>query len=90
MKIATLKCRDCGEVLNQSHPFEDKDEGKVRLSSGLAAGPCPKGCRSTEKDLNLNTTLEITPFIDITQAEVDQASDDKQISEISKNGDFIR
>lgn len=59
MKLAILKCRDCGTELNRSIPFEDKDESKVRITSGLAAGSCPKGCRSTFSDLNLNTKLEI-------------------------------
>jgi len=59
MKIAILKCRDCGEVLNETEPFPDKEEGRVAVSSGLAAGPCPKGCRSTFSDLNMNTTLEV-------------------------------
>ncbi len=57
--VAKLKCRDCGTVLNTSVPFERKDEAKVRLLSGLAAGRCPKGCRSTLPDLNLNTEIEI-------------------------------
>lgn len=59
MKIAILKCGECGAELNRSVPFEEKDESKVRLTSGFAAGPCPKGCRSTFSDLNLNTKIEI-------------------------------
>lgn len=58
-KIAILKCKDCGKELNRSVPFEAKDEAKIRFSSGLAAGPCPNGCRSTFSDLNINTKLEI-------------------------------
>ncbi|MES1988412.1 MAG: hypothetical protein V4440_10335 [Pseudomonadota bacterium] len=63
MQIAILKCRDCGEELNRSKPFDEKDKSQVAISSGFAAGPCPKGCRSTFNDLNLNTqiTYEQTP-----------------------------
>ena len=57
-KIAILKCRDCKCELNRSKPYEDKHEGKVVVSSAFAAGPCPNGCRSTFKDLNLNTEIE--------------------------------
>lgn len=59
MKIAILKCRDCGKELNRTIPFPEADESRVMISSGLAAPPCPNGCRSTCEDLNLNTTLEI-------------------------------
>ena len=58
MRVAVVKCRDCGTVLNETKPFDKKDEGWIRLSSGLVAGPCPKGCRSTFRDMNLNTVLE--------------------------------
>lgn len=58
-KIAILSCADCGHELNRSIPFEAKDEGKVRMTSGFASGKCPKGCRSTFSDLNLNTKIKI-------------------------------
>lgn len=59
MKIAILRCKDCRTELNRTVPFPDDEEGRVRVSSALAGGKCPKGCRSTFSDLNLNTELEI-------------------------------
>ena len=59
MKIAIIKCRDCGTELNRTIPFEDGHEGRIRVTSGLAAGKCPNGCRETLMGLNLNTELVI-------------------------------
>lgn len=64
MKIAKVRCRDCGEVLNETIPFPEEDIGKVMISSGGAAGPCPRGCRSTFSDLNLNTKCEVEDVAD--------------------------
>lgn len=55
---ATLTCADCGTVLNTAEHVPESAKSKVALSSGLAAGPCPKGCRSTFSDMNWNTKLE--------------------------------
>lgn len=55
---ATLTCADCGRVLNTAEHVPESAKSKVALSSGLAAGECPNGCRSTFSDLNLNTKLE--------------------------------
>jgi len=55
---ATLKCADCGIVLNTALNVPESEKGRVSASSGLVATPCPNGCRSTETDLNLNTKLE--------------------------------
>lgn len=66
MKQAILKCGDCHMELNRSEPFIPEDESKVRMTSGMAAGPCPRGCRSTFSDLNLNTSIVI---YDIPDAE---------------------
>lgn len=59
MKVAVLRCRDCGHELNRTDPFPDHEESKVRVTSGLAGGACPRGCRSTFRDMNLNTRLEL-------------------------------
>lgn len=56
-QVAVIKCRDCGQELNRSIPFEEADKGKVIMTSGFAAGACPRGCRSTFKDLNINTEV---------------------------------
>ena len=56
--IGTLTCADCGTVLNTTNPLPDSDKGKVAMTSPLMAGKCPKGCRSTFSDLNMNTKLE--------------------------------
>lgn len=64
MKIAILKCNDCGKELNRSIPFEDADESKVRNTSVFSGGPCPNGCRSTFRDLNINTNIVIQDYIE--------------------------
>lgn len=64
MKIAVLKCKDCGTVLNETKPFPPEKEGLIRMGSPMMAGQCPKGCRSTFSDLNMNTTLEISDVPD--------------------------
>ncbi len=55
---AILKCRDCGHVLNTAEHVPEKEKARVAVSSPLAAGSCPKGCRATFSDLNINTDLE--------------------------------
>lgn len=62
LKIAKVFCRDCGEVLNETVPFPGEEVGKVLISSVNAAGPCPRGCRSTFTDLNLNTKCEVEDY----------------------------
>jgi hypothetical protein len=59
MRIAIIKCADCGEELNRTLPFPPEAEAKIRMTSALAAGPCPKGCRSTFTDMNINTRIEM-------------------------------
>ena len=54
---ATLKCHDCGAVLNTATDVPESKKLQVIISSGLAAGKCPNNCRSTLSDLNLNTDL---------------------------------
>jgi len=55
---AILKCRDCGHELNRAENVPTDQKGFVSVTSALAAPRCPKGCRSTLSDLNLNTTIE--------------------------------
>lgn len=59
MKQAIIYCRDCETELNRTDPFPDEDEGRVVISSAFAALSCPKGCRATFKDMNINTRLVI-------------------------------
>lgn len=60
--ILVLKCRDCGTELNRSdRPLTEEQARQARLNSAFAAGPCPKGCRSTFSDLNINTIIEEIP-----------------------------
>lgn len=54
---ATLKCHDCGTVLNTAEHVPESEKSRVSIFSGFAAGRCPKGCRSTFSDLNINTDL---------------------------------
>ena len=58
---AILTCRDCDTILNTAERVPESEKGRVAVSSGFAAGPCPKGCRSSFSDLNLNTKLEWQP-----------------------------
>ncbi|KKN34004.1 hypothetical protein LCGC14_0798170 [marine sediment metagenome] len=55
---AILKCSDCGQTLNTAEHVPKDQKGRVAMSSGFAAGSCPRGCRATFSDLNLNTDLE--------------------------------
>lgn len=52
-----LLCADCGEVLNTARHVPEHDKSKVTIASALVAGQCPKGCRSTWSDCNINTEL---------------------------------
>jgi len=58
-----LVCADCGGQLNVTSEFSKKElrEAWTHLcfSSGLVAGKCPKGCRSTFSDCNINTRLVV-------------------------------
>lgn len=58
---AVLTCADCGTELNRARHVPDKYRGQVVLSSPLVAGPCPKGCRATCSDINMNTDLRWEP-----------------------------
>lgn len=55
---AILKCHDCGSELNRAVHVPENEKGRVSITSSFAAGQCPKGCRSTFSDLNINTDLE--------------------------------
>ena len=55
---ATLRCADCGAVLNTAKDVPDEAKARVNISSAFAAGNCPNGCRASFSDLNINTTLE--------------------------------
>ena len=57
----TLKCSECGTTLNTAENVPEDKKGIVNVSSAFAAGPCPKGCRATFSDLNINTTLTWEP-----------------------------
>jgi hypothetical protein len=53
-------CADCGEILNTSNVFENLEALReawtmLALSSGLVTRSCPKGCRATFSDCNINT-----------------------------------
>jgi len=54
---ATLHCADCGEVLNTAEHVPESEKSRVSMASPLVAGRCPKGCRSTLSDLNMNTRI---------------------------------
>ena len=60
---AHICCHDCGAILNSSidmdrETLNDKWSLLV-ISSGLVTGKCPKGCRATFSDCNINTDMKI-------------------------------
>jgi hypothetical protein len=62
--VVKIQCADCGAVLNTSTVFENLQalrDAWVGLccSSGLVTGSCPKGCRSTFSDCNINTRMSL-------------------------------
>jgi len=57
MFVGILRCRDCGTEVNRTRLLTEQEKGQAALFSAFAAGHCPKGCRSTFSDLNINTTL---------------------------------
>ena len=69
MKIAEQKfkvllgCHDCRAQLNVTVEMTAAqvydDWTRLVMSSAFVAGKCKDGCRSTFRDLNLNTTLQI-------------------------------
>ena len=58
-QILILKCHDCGTELNRTGELTEGEASRARLNSAFAAGPCPKGCRSTFSDLNINTDIQV-------------------------------
>jgi len=52
-----LSCSDCGQELNRAENVPDDEKHRVGMGSPLVAGKCPKGCRSTFSDMNMNTEL---------------------------------
>jgi len=65
----TLRCRDCGEVLNIAENVPENKKAQVGMSAPLVAGRCPNGCRSTCSDMNMNTTLAWEPEVTETSRE---------------------
>lgn len=59
--ILILKCADCGAELNRTPALTQEDAAHARIFSAFAGGKCPKGCRSTFSDLNINTTIAEIP-----------------------------
>lgn len=59
--ILVLRCADCGQELNRTRPLTPDEAAFARVNSAMVAGRCPKGCRSTFSDLNINTRIEEFP-----------------------------
>ena len=63
MYEVVLSCHDCGSELNRSVKMTGEDIHKnwsvIALTSGFVAKKCPKNCRATFSDLNINTDLTI-------------------------------
>jgi hypothetical protein len=58
-----LFCRECSTELNSSIPMHGDEIRRnwtsISMGSAFCAGRCPKGCRPTFSDLNINTRLAI-------------------------------
>ena len=63
--VVRLRCKDCGHELNSTSEMTgaqiNANWATLAIGSALVAGKCPKGCRSTFSDCNINTEMVITP-----------------------------
>lgn len=63
--VVTDNCADCGEELNRTCVMTGVEVrerwGRLVLSAPLNTPRCPKGCRATFSDLNMNTDMRIVP-----------------------------
>lgn len=61
--VARLTCADCGAQLNETVSMSGDELYRewtlIAISASFASGKCPKGCRATFSDLNINTKLTI-------------------------------
>ena len=53
--IIIVECADCGTELNRSVPLTARQYTMAVLTGPLNTRSCPKGCRPTFSDLNMNT-----------------------------------
>lgn len=56
--VLIMRCADCGEELNRTGPLTQEQAARARILSAFAGGKCPKGCRSTFSNLNINTVID--------------------------------
>ena len=63
--VVRLRCKDCGHELNSTSEMTgtqiNANWATLAIGSALVSGRCPKGCRSTFSDCNINTEMVITP-----------------------------
>lgn len=53
--VLVLNCADCGAELNRSRVITAREYTQAVLTGPLCTKPCPRGCRSTFSDMNMNT-----------------------------------
>lgn len=53
-----VRCADCGHELNRAEWVPEKGDLRIALGAPLMAGKCPKGCRATLSDCNMNINLD--------------------------------
>ena len=53
--IIVSYCADCGAELNRTRPLEGNEYTLAVMGEFMSTKSCPKGCRSTFSDMNINT-----------------------------------
>lgn len=51
-------CRDCGHFLAEANDVPTNEYLRIVMSAPLVTPRCPKGCRATFSDCNLNSELD--------------------------------
>lgn len=58
-----VRCADCGTELNSTVPLSSRqvqeEWPRLAISSALVTGSCPRGCRATFSDCNINTNMTV-------------------------------
>ena len=53
--VIVVLCRECKTELNRSKPITAKEYTQAVITAPINTKPCPKGCRATFSDCNMNT-----------------------------------
>ncbi len=75
--VVKAVCGDCGEPLAETHTMTGNELKKswvmIVMGGPLVIGSCPKGCKPTFSDCNINNDLKVYPA-DGTEVEEKEAS----------------